>query len=67
MGGDITKNIWISFSIFFGTILSALAGKIGIQIFKQISIGGCTKYQPSFDRFRVVPMGMAVDETSLWA
>jgi len=30
--GNVTENIWMTVSYIFGTILSALAGKIGMQI-----------------------------------
>ena len=69
--GDITKNIWMAVSYIFGTILSALAGKIGIQIATIANIKSAEAAQkgikPSFmTGFRGgAVMGMAVVGTSL--
>lgn len=68
---DITKNIWMTVSYIFGTVLSALAGKIGIQIATIANIKSAEAAQkgikPSFmTGFRGgAVMGMAVVGTSL--
>lgn len=69
--GDISKNIWMAASYIFGTVLSALAGKIGIQVatIANIKAAEAAKegIKPSFMAgFRGgAVMGMAVVGTSL--
>jgi K(+)-stimulated pyrophosphate-energized sodium pump len=69
--GEVTKNIWMTISYIFGTVLSALSGKIGIQIatIANIKTAEAAKQgiKPSFMAgFRGgAVMGMAVVGTSL--
>ncbi|NLD46366.1 MAG: sodium-translocating pyrophosphatase [Clostridiaceae bacterium] len=69
--GDVSKNIWMAASYIFGTVLSALAGKIGIQVatIANIKAAEAAKegIKPSFMAgFRGgAVMGMAVVGTSL--
>jgi len=69
--GNITQNIWMAVSYIFGTVLSALAGKIGIQIATIANIKSAEAAQkgvkPAFmTGFRGgAVMGMAVVGTSL--
>lgn len=69
--GNIGKNIWMAVSYIFGTVLSALAGKIGIQVATIANIKSAEAAQkgikPSFMAgFRGgAVMGMAVVGTSL--
>lgn len=69
--GNITDNIWMAISYIFGTVLSALAGKIGIQVAtianKKAAEAAQNGIKPSFMAgFRGgAVMGMAVVGTSL--
>ncbi|MGI6123311.1 MAG: sodium-translocating pyrophosphatase [Acetivibrionales bacterium] len=69
--GNIADNIWMAISYIFGTVLSALAGKIGIQIATIANMKAAEAAQkgikPSFMAgFRGgAVMGMAVVGTSL--
>ncbi len=69
--GNITDNIWMAISYIFGTVLSALAGKIGIQVAtianKKAAEAAQNGIKPSFmSGFRGgAVMGMAVVGTSL--
>ncbi len=69
--GNIADNIWMAVSYIFGTVLSALAGKIGIQVATIANMKAAEAAQkgikPSFMAgFRGgAVMGMAVVGTSL--
>lgn len=69
--GEVVKNIWMTVSYIFGTVLSALSGKVGIQIatIANIKTAEAAKHgiKPSFMvGFRGgAVMGMAVVGTSL--
>ncbi len=69
--GGATRNIWMAVSYVFGTVLSALAGKIGIQVATIANVKAAEAAKkgiaPSFmTAFRGgAVMGMAVVGTSL--
>lgn len=69
--GNIADNIWMAISYVFGTVLSALAGKIGMQVATIANVKAAEAAQkgikPSFmTGFRGgAVMGMAVVGTSL--
>ncbi len=69
--GDMARNIWMAVSYVFGTILSALAGKIGIQVATIANVKAAEAarkgIEPSFmTAFRGgAVMGLAVVGTSL--
>jgi K(+)-stimulated pyrophosphate-energized sodium pump len=69
--GNASQNIWMAVSYIFGTVLSALAGKIGIQVATIANMKAAESAQkgvkPSFMAgFRGgAVMGMAVTGTSL--